>query len=156
MKFEWVNLVRGRLAEGPGTGGTRPRSVLRPACPVGVESALKQAFMQVVEAFEALPPGYCCVQPFLAGTSRLARHPGFHRGRQLPGNPLEFSESQYRLLEGVLATFVFVMLKLQNAKTSIKRFQRMLFGGRTEHKRNVLERTATGADPQAQDRKSVV
>jgi transposase len=61
------------------------------------------------------------------------------------------SEQQYRLLEGVLATFVFVMLKLQNAKTSIKRFQRMLFGGRTEHKRNVLERTATGADPQAQD-----
>jgi transposase len=61
------------------------------------------------------------------------------------------SDQQYRLLEGVLATFVFVMLKLQNAKTSIKRFQRMLFGGRTEHKRNVLERTATGADPQAQD-----
>jgi transposase len=49
------------------------------------------------------------------------------------------SEQQYRLLEGVLATFVFVMLKLQNAKTSIKRFQRMLFGARTEHKRNVLE-----------------
>jgi transposase len=61
------------------------------------------------------------------------------------------SDQQYRLLEGVLATFVFVMLKLQNAKTSIKRFQRMLFGGRTEHKRNVLERTATGADAQAQD-----
>ena len=57
------------------------------------------------------------------------------------------SESQYRLLEGVLATFVYVMLKLQNAKTSIKRFQRMLFGGRTEHKRNVLERAA-GAEPQ--------
>lgn len=50
------------------------------------------------------------------------------------------SEQQYRLLEGVLATFVYVMLKLQNAKTSIKRFQRMLFGHRTEHKRNVLER----------------
>jgi transposase len=57
------------------------------------------------------------------------------------------SDQQYRLLEGVLATFVYVMLKLQNAKTSIKRFQRMLFGGRTEHKRNVLERAA-GADPQ--------
>src|SRR5512143_2461377 len=49
------------------------------------------------------------------------------------------SDQQYRLLDGVLATFVYVMLKLQNAKTSIKRFQRMLFGHRTEHKRNVLE-----------------
>ncbi len=55
------------------------------------------------------------------------------------------SEQQYRLLEGVLATFVFVMLKLQNAKTSIKRFQRMLFGARTEHKRNVIEVAAVGA-----------
>jgi transposase len=62
-----------------------------------------------------------------------------------------FPTKQYELLEGVLGTFVFVMLKLQNAKTSIKRFQRMLFGGRTEHKRNVLERAAAGADPQAQD-----
>jgi len=55
------------------------------------------------------------------------------------------SEQQYRLLEGVLATFVFVMLRLQNAKTSIKRFQRMLFGHGTEHKRNVLEVVAVGA-----------
>jgi len=60
------------------------------------------------------------------------------------------SDQQYQLLEGVLGTFVYVMLKLQNAKTSIKRFQRMLFGHRTEHKRNVLERTAVGADPQGQ------
>ena len=50
-----------------------------------------------------------------------------------------FPRKHYELLEGVLGTFVFVMLKLQNAKTSIKRFQRMLFGARTEHKRNVLE-----------------
>ena len=50
-----------------------------------------------------------------------------------------FPRKHYELLEGVLCTFVFVMLKLQNAKTSIKRFQRMLFGARTEHKRNVLE-----------------
>ena len=57
------------------------------------------------------------------------------------------SQSQYRLLEGVLATFVYVMLKLQNAKTSIKRFQRMLFGHRTEHKRNVLERAAVAGEP---------
>ena len=61
------------------------------------------------------------------------------------------SQSQYRLLEGVLATFVYVMLKLQNAKTSIKRFQRMLFGHRTEHKRNVLERAAVAGDSDVQD-----
>jgi transposase len=60
------------------------------------------------------------------------------------------SDQQYRLLEGVLATFVYVMLKLQNAKTSIKRFQRMLFGGRTEHKRNVLARAEVGVDLPAQ------
>ena len=61
------------------------------------------------------------------------------------------SDQQYRLLEGVLATFVFVMLKLQNAKTSIKRFQRMLFGHRTEHKRIVLERAAAADDSQLPD-----
>jgi hypothetical protein len=54
------------------------------------------------------------------------------------------------LLEGVLSTFVYVMLKLQNAKTSIKRFQRMLFGGRTEHKHNVLEHVVA-EDPHGQD-----
>ena len=62
-----------------------------------------------------------------------------------------FPTKQYELLEGVLGTFVFVMLKLQNAKTSIKRFQRMLFGGRTEHKRNVLERAAVADDLHGQD-----
>jgi transposase len=61
------------------------------------------------------------------------------------------SDQQYRLLEGVLATFVYVMLKLQNAKTSIKRFQRMLFGSRTEHKHNVLERAAVPVDLLGQD-----
>jgi transposase len=60
------------------------------------------------------------------------------------------SDPQYRLLEGVLTTFVYVMLKLQNAKTSIKRFQRMLFGQHTEHKRNVLEHVVA-EDPQGQD-----
>jgi transposase len=53
-----------------------------------------------------------------------------------------FSTEQYLLLERVFGTFVYVMLSLQNAKTSIKRFQSMLFGHRTEHKRNVLERAA--------------
>jgi len=62
-----------------------------------------------------------------------------------------FPTKQYELLEGVLGTFVFVMLKLQSAKTSIKRFQRMLFGGRTEHKRNVLERAAVADDLRVQD-----
>ena len=50
-----------------------------------------------------------------------------------------FPHKHYQLLEGVLGTFVFVMLRLQNAKTSIRRLQRMIFGARTEHKRNVLE-----------------
>ncbi len=61
------------------------------------------------------------------------------------------SDQQYRLLAGVLTTFVYVMLKLQNAKTSIKRFQRMLFGTRTEHKRNVLGHAAVQAVPHGQD-----
>ena len=38
-----------------------------------------------------------------------------------------FTAQQYLLLERVFGTFVYVMLSLQNAKTSIKRFQRMLF-----------------------------
>ncbi len=62
-----------------------------------------------------------------------------------------FPTKQYELLEKVLGTFVYVMLKLQNAKTSIKRLQRMVFGGRTEHKRNVLEHATVGADAHAQD-----
>ena len=60
-----------------------------------------------------------------------------------------FPTKQYELLEGVLGTFVHVMLKLQNAKTSIKRLQRMLFGHSTEHKRNVLERAAQAGDADA-------
>jgi transposase len=66
-----------------------------------------------------------------------------------------FPVRQYELLEGVLSTFVYVMLRLQNAKTSIKRFQRMLFGHRTEHKRNVLERAAQPGDSDALDAESV-
>jgi transposase len=60
-----------------------------------------------------------------------------------------FPTKQYELLEGVLGTFVHVMLKLQNARTSIKRFQRILFGHSTEHKRNVLERAAQAGDADA-------
>jgi hypothetical protein len=62
-----------------------------------------------------------------------------------------FTPAQYLLLERVFGTFVYVMVSLQSAKTSIKRFQRMLFGARTEHKRNVLEHATVTADPHGQD-----
>ena len=48
------------------------------------------------------------------------------------------SQQQYKLLEGVLSTFLYVMLKLQNARSSIKRLRGMLFGDKTEHKSNLL------------------
>ena len=51
----------------------------------------------------------------------------------------------YQLLEGVFGTFEFLMLKLQNAKTSMRRLQRMLFGARTELKRNVIKDAAGAA-----------
>ncbi len=57
LKFEWVKLARGRLAQELGTGGTWLQSPLRPAGPVGVELARKRAFMRVVEAFETRPSG---------------------------------------------------------------------------------------------------
>jgi transposase len=50
-----------------------------------------------------------------------------------------FTPEQYLLLERVFGTFVYVMQALQNAKTSLKRFRRMLFGARTESIANVLE-----------------
>lgn len=52
---------------------------------------------------------------------------------------------QYQRLEAVLGTFVYVMQALQNAKTSLKRFRRMLFGARTESRANVLQAQATDA-----------
>jgi hypothetical protein len=58
-----------------------------------------------------------------------------------------FSAEHYELLERVLGTFVFVMLSLQSAKTSIKRFRQMLFGARTESKSNVLKDHGAIADP---------
>ena len=57
-----------------------------------------------------------------------------------------FPDKQYELLAGVLCTFVIVMLRLQNAKSSIKKLQRMIFGARTGHERNVPGDTAAGAD----------
>jgi len=47
-----------------------------------------------------------------------------------------FPLQQYKLLEGVLGTFVYVMHSLQSAKTSIKRCRSMLFGASTESQRN--------------------
>lgn len=60
-----------------------------------------------------------------------------------------FPDKQYKLLAGVVGTFVYVMLRLHNAKSSIKKLQRMIFGARTEHKRNVLGATVAGADSAA-------
>ncbi len=57
-----------------------------------------------------------------------------------------FPCEQYKLLQDVLATFVYVMQALQNAKTSLKRFRQMLFGAKTESKEKVLGETgASGA-----------
>jgi hypothetical protein len=39
-----------------------------------------------------------------------------------------FPTPQYELLSQILATFVFVMQALQNARTSLTRFRKMLFG----------------------------
>lgn len=61
-----------------------------------------------------------------------------------------FPQDKYQLLEGVLGTFVYVMQLLQNTKSSLRRFRRMLFGLRTENKRNVLKEN-TGNDEQEQD-----
>lgn len=55
----------------------------------------------------------------------------------------------YGRLEQVLQTFAYVMVSLQNAKTSIKRLRQMLFGARTEHKRHVLA-NITAADDDGQ------
>ena len=57
----------------------------------------------------------------------------------------------YQLLEGVLGTFEFLMLKLQNAKTSMRRLQRMLFGARTELQRNVVKDAAHQAQRSAHE-----
>jgi transposase len=62
-----------------------------------------------------------------------------------------FSTQQYELLERVLGTFVYVMQSLQSAKTSIKRFRQMLFGARTESKRNVFEDPGATGEPANSD-----
>ena len=65
---------------------------------------------------------------------------------QLAKTKTSFSTEQYALLEEVLGTFVYVMLALQNAKTSIKRFRQMLFGARTENKHKVLKTARSTGD----------
>jgi hypothetical protein len=47
-------------------------------------------------------------------------------------------EPQYSLLEAVLGTFAYVMQALQDARVSLERFRRMVFGARTESSANVL------------------
>ena len=49
-----------------------------------------------------------------------------------------FPAPQYELLSQVLGTFVFVMQALQNVKTSLTRFRKMLFGASTESKQKIL------------------
>ena len=58
-----------------------------------------------------------------------------------------FPAQQYELLEGVLATFVYMMRALQSAKTSLKRFRKMLFGASTESARNLRKGASAGGDP---------
>jgi transposase len=61
---------------------------------------------------------------------------------------LSFPPQQYELLAQVLATFVYVMQSLQNAKSSIKRLRQMLFGAPTESRRNLLKGDAyIGGEP---------
>jgi hypothetical protein len=60
-----------------------------------------------------------------------------------------FPAPQYALLKQVLATFVFVMQALQNAKTSLVRFRKMLFGASTERKRKLLGQGTGADDPSA-------
>lgn len=46
---------------------------------------------------------------------------------------------QFRLLQGVLETFAYLTLKLQNARVSLGKPKRLLFGSRTERLRDVAE-----------------
>jgi len=42
-----------------------------------------------------------------------------------------FPLQQYKLLEGVLGIFVYVMQARQSARTSVRKFRNMLFGAST-------------------------
>ena len=62
-----------------------------------------------------------------------------------------FPAEQYRLLEGVLGSFAYLMRAVQNAKISVRRLRQMLFGIRTESSANLftslLGSTATASTP---------
>jgi transposase len=60
-----------------------------------------------------------------------------------------FPTPQYELLSQILATFVFVMQALQNARTSLTRFRKMLFGAPTESKHQILPPAAQSDEPSA-------
>lgn len=53
-----------------------------------------------------------------------------------------FPQQQYELLERVLTTFAYVMLALQNAKMTLKRFRHMLFGKQSESRAAVCKELA--------------
>jgi transposase len=63
----------------------------------------------------------------------------------------------HQLLEGVFGAYEFVMLKLQDAKMSMRRLQRMLFGARTELKRNMIKDAAgvVTTQPSARDEAAI-
>jgi transposase len=54
---------------------------------------------------------------------------------------------QFHLLKGVLDTFVYLTLKLQNARVSLGRLKKLLFGPRTERLRDVAEDARLASAP---------
>ena len=52
---------------------------------------------------------------------------------------LTFPTEKFKLLNEILTTFSFVMLALQNARTTLRRFRQMLFGASTESARNLRQ-----------------
>lgn len=49
---------------------------------------------------------------------------------------------QYQLLQGVLQTLEFLMQRLQDARLSLRRLRRLLFGATTERQRDVIKDSA--------------
>jgi hypothetical protein len=56
-----------------------------------------------------------------------------------------FPQDQYCLLEAVLGTFARMMQHLHTARASVARLKRMIFGARTERKRQVLKQAEDAA-----------
>ncbi|MQM32707.1 MAG: hypothetical protein CRU78_20340 [Candidatus Accumulibacter phosphatis] len=65
-----------------------------------------------------------------------------------------FPAPQYELLRQVLATFSFVMQALQNAKASLARFRKMLFGATTARERRLLDQAVGTHDNAAAEQAS--